>query len=329
MKIFFYGVSNYHLPYIKEWIQKNNVQVDYTFNSISKRNIALSAGYDSICFFPSKEMRLDEEWFYQRLSENGIKHLSLKSTGVDCLNFSLIKKYNFTVANVPSYSPTSVGHFAIMSILMLLRRIPNIANDLKKKMDTWENELISDEISEKTIGILGTGRIGRVVAEGIFNLGGNVIVTSHHEDEKLRDKVKYVSFTELLRKADVISIHIPLTSENEHLLSDQEFEKMKQGVFLVNTARGKLIDTQAMINALKNGKVAGAAIDTLEDEELYPGESWFENPYYKKLNSFDNVFVTPHIAFFTQKAIKEITNTALENAKNMAEEKRNSNIIEM
>ncbi len=310
MKLLYYNVSDDERPFIQKWSFVHQIPVKMVAEEISLQNVDLAADYDGVCLYPSVEMRQSAE-IYRRLSAHGIRQLSIKSTGVDGVNFEWAAKYGLTVTNVPSYSPTSVGHFAIMSIMMLLRNVAPVIGD-----HSWDRKnSIGRELQDVTVGILGTGRIGSVVAEGIHALGGHVIASSSQPNTRLQGIVKYVSFEELLKKADVISIHIPLNERSLYQFSEAAFAAMKPNACLVNTARGKIVDTQALIRWLASGRAGGAALDALENEEQYFAVGWHRNPLYAQLSCFPNVILTPHIAFHTELAVKEIAETALNNAK--------------
>lgn len=311
MRLIYYGVSADEEKFIKRWSFSNKIPVTIINEGISSENVHFAGPHDGVCLYPSPEMR-QSELLYRKLREQGIHQLSVKSTGVDGINFEWAEKYGLTVTNVPSYSPTSVGHFAIMSILMVLRNIPTVLQTNSSRKTT-----IGRELQDVTVGILGTGRIGCVVAEGIHALGGRVIASSSKENPRLKGKVSYVSFEELLEESDVLSIHIPLSEKSTHLFSEEAFEKMKPGSCLVNTARGKIVDTEALIEALATGKLAGAALDALEDEEKYFSVGWENNPYYSRLMAFPNVMITPHIAYHTELAVQEIVETSLTNARDI------------
>ena len=311
MRLIYYGVSADEEKFIKRWSFSNKIPVTIINEGISSENVHFAGPHDGVCLYPSPEMR-QSELLYRKLREQGIHQLSIKSTGVDGVNFEWAQKYGLTVTNVPSYSPTSVGHFAIMSILMVLRNIPTVLQTNPSRKTT-----IGRELQDVTVGILGTGRIGSVVAEGIHALGGRVIAASSKENPRLKGKVSYVSFEELLEVSDVLSIHIPLSDKSTHLFSEDTFEKMKPGSCLVNTARGKIVDTEALIRALATGKLAGAALDALEDEEKYFSIGWEKNPYYARLMAFPNVLITPHIAYHTELAVQEIVETSLNNARDI------------
>ena len=311
MRLIYYGVSADEEKFIKRWSFCNKIPVTIINKGISSENVHFAGPHDGVCLYPSPEMR-QSELLYRKLREQGIHQLSVKSTGVDGINFEWAEKYGLTVTNVPSYSPTSVGHFAIMSILMVLRNIPTVMQTNPSRKTT-----IGRELQDVTVGILGTGRIGCVVAEGIHALGGRVIASSSKENPRLKGKVSYVSFEELLEESDVLSIHIPLTEESTYLFSEETFAKMKLGSCLVNTARGKIVDTEALIEALATGILAGAALDALEDEEKYFSVGWEKNPYYSRLMAFPNVMITPHIAYHTELAVQEIVETSLNNARDI------------
>lgn len=311
MRLIYYGVSADEEKFIKRWSFSNKIPVTIINEGISSENVHFAGPHDGVCLYPSPEMR-QSELLYRKLREQGIHQLSIKSTGVDGVNFEWAQKYGLTVTNVPSYSPTSVGHFAIMSILMVLRNIPTVM-----QTNSSRKAAIGRELQDVTVGILGTGRIGCVVAEGIHALGGRVIASSSNENPRLKGKVSYVSFEELLEESDVLSIHIPLSENSTHLFSEDTFEKMKPGSCLVNTARGKIVDTEALIQALATGKLAGAALDALEDEEKYFSSGWEKNPYYARLMAFPNVLITPHIAYHTELAVQEIVETSLNNARDI------------
>lgn len=311
MRLIYYGVSADEEKFIKRWSFSNKIPVTIINEGISSENVHFAGPHDGVCLYPSPEMR-QSELLYRKLREQGIHQLSVKSTGVDGINFEWAQKYGLTVTNVPSYSPTSVGHFAIMSILMALRNIPTVLQPKSSR-----KAAIGRELQDVTVGILGTGRIGSVVAEGIHALGGRVIASSSEENPRLKGKVSYVSFDELLKRSDVLSIHIPLSESSTYLFSKETFAKMKPGSCLVNTARGKIVDTEALIEALETGKLAGAALDALEDEEKYFSIGWEKNPYYSRLMALPNVMITPHIAYHTELAVQEIVETSLTNARDI------------
>ena len=321
MKLIFMGVNAQEKSFIDMWAKHHQIVVKVVTENLSIENVDQTKGFDGICLYPSQEMATQAR-LYQKLEENGIKVLSIKSTGVDGINFDFAKQHRLTVTNVPGYSPTSVGHFAVMLILMTLRNVPSYLNHDNRKAH------LGRELSDVTIGILGTGRIGSLVADNLMAMGANVIAYATRENLSLKARgLKYVSFDALIQNSDVISIHIPASSKNYHLFSTNVFAKMKENAILINTARGAIIDTQALIPFLEAGKIGGLGIDAIEDEEKYFLTGWSENPLVKQLVAFPNVLITPHIAYFTGLAVREIVETALDNAVAVVNNEENLNIV--
>lgn len=321
MKLIFMGANEQEIPFIIRWGERHQIAIEVVSENLSLENSYRTKGYDGICFYPSQEMATDPR-LYQVLSENGIKVLSVKSTGVDGINFDFARQYQLTVTNVPAYSPTSVGHFAIMLILMTLRHVPSYLSESNRKAH------LGRELSDVTVGILGTGRIGSLVADNLLAMGANVIACGNQENLSLKTRgLSYVNFDTLIEKSDVISIHIPASPQNYHLLSTDVFRKMKADAILINTARGAIIDTQALMPFLEAGKIGGLGIDALEDEAQYFSGKWTENPLAQQLLAFENVIITPHIAYFTDLAVREIVETALDNAVAIINNEENLNIV--
>lgn len=324
MKLIYYGVSEEEEPFIQRWSFLHKIPVTIRKEQISKETIEYAKGHDGICLYPSVDMR-ENETFYRMLSNYGMKQLSIKSTGIDGVNLEWAKKYHLQVTNVPAYSPTSVGHFAVMAILMLARNIPmrmHTDDQLVRKT------AIGDEIQDIKVGIIGTGRIGKVVAQTIVAMGGTVLAYSRTQDKGLASLVSYLSLEDVVSQADILSIHIPLTKESVHLFDDELFAKMKPTGKIVNTARGKIIDTKALIRWLEHSE-GGCMLDTLEDEEKYFQVGQEQNPFYQDLMAYPNVFITPHIAYYTQLAVKEIAETALNNARDILESGASMNTISL
>lgn len=311
MKIIFYNVSDVEKTYIDQWAQDNDVEVKTLAERIDDNNIALTRDYDGVVFYPGSAFLTDEH-LYAQLAQNGIRQISVKSTGYDNINLNFAKKYHLTITNVPNYSPESVAHFTVMSILMLLRHIP-IHLDHQKHAD--RKAFIGKELTDVTIGIYGSGRLGGLVAKTLKFMGARVLIHSRTVKPELEQLgIENVDFDKLLMMSDVISIHVPLNDQTHHLFDFDHLKLMKDDAFLVNTARGSIIDTPALIEHLQQGKFSGIALDALEKEDIFELKN---NPYYQALMQFDNVFITPHIAYFTTAAVRDITTMALDNARDV------------
>ena len=245
-----------------------------------------------------------------------MKYLLCRSIGYDHVDLHKAKELGMKVSNV-SYPPSGVANYAIMLMLMLQRRITQIL----ARADLQDYSLkgkIGRDMSFSSVGVIGTGRIGRTVIEHLSGFGCKIYCYDPYQNEEVKKYAEYVSLDELYAKSEVITLHTNATEENHHLLNAEAFAKMKDGVLIVNTARGKLIDTDALVEALESGKVGGAALDVLEKEDgLY---------YYNRigdvianrdmalLRSFPNVIMSPHTAFYTQQAISHMVGSCFEAA---------------
>lgn len=244
--------------------------------------------------------------------------VATRSTGYNHINLDYCKKNNIAVINTPYYGKSSVAQYTIGMIIALTRNVLLATNDVKnRKIDYSKYE--GENLSKLTLGVIGTGSIGSAVCELANKFDLKIYAHDLKINEHIKDFVEYVDFDELISKSDIITLHIPYILEFYHLLSDKEFKKMKQGVYIINTSRGELIDTGALYENIKSGKVKGAALDVFECEYLKydneeivstvknASETCLENVIITdKLIEFDNVIITPHIAYNTKQSIMNI-----------------------
>ena len=303
MRIIYYGVQPEEESTIHQWAFRYQIRVTIVHEAIDTVNVHLAKHHQGVCLFPSQVMRTSEE-IYRILAAYQIQTIAIKSTGVESVNFEWAKKYGLTITNVPAYSPTSVGHYAVMAILMGLRNVPQIIQHYKMPA--------GKEMREVTIGLVGMGRIGKVVAKNCQALGAKVIATTRSKQFGTYEGIEYCSFKTLITQSDVISLHLPQTQESYHLIDEQVFAQLKKDVVFVNTARGAIIDTKAMLLWLKTAPFASVILDTVEDEEEYRS-NYTDNPWYQRLSIHPQVMMTPHIAYHTKRAVDEIVWTALSN----------------
>jgi D-3-phosphoglycerate dehydrogenase len=237
-----------------------------------------------------------------------LKAVLCTSIGVDYVDESALSESGIILANNPDFCVTAVAEFAIGLIYSLLRRIPAGAEAIKA--NSWEtrNRLGGYELQGRTLGLVAFGRIGRDVARQALGIGMNVIAYDPYinEDAAKGMGVQPVSLEELLRTADIVSLHTPLTDSTERLIGTAEFEMMKDGSFLINAARGGVVDEQALLKAIKTGKLAGAALDVLENEPPRPGDP------LSALMEGENVIITPHIAWHSYDASNKALNRVSE-----------------
>lgn len=254
-----------------------------------------------------------------------LKGIATMSVGVDHIGMAVVKKREIAVSNVPAYGPNTVAEHALALLLSLSRKIvPSVE---RTRSGVYEySGLTGWDLAGKTLAVVGTGKIGSHVARIAHGLDMRLIGYDPHPNTELTEKygLEYMPLPQALASADVITLHVPLTAENKHMLSEREFALMKNGVVIINSARGALIDANALLAAIESGKVAEAGIDVLEDEGLLKEEKEFFSPYFKLLDyqtalanhalmRHPKVLVTPHNAFNSREALENILGTTVKN----------------
>ena len=253
-----------------------------------------------------------------------LKLITTRSTGVNHIDTEYCKQHGIVVENVPRYGEATVAEFALGMCLNLTRKVNIAYNDLKNGICDIDRYMGKD-LYQSTLGVIGTGAIGRHTIKIASGLGMKILAYDLYPNKDLTD-VEYVSLDEIYEKSDFITLHCPLTKDNYHMLDSVAFEKMKKGVIIINTARGELIDNEALYKALKEGKVGAAGLDALEeesailDDDIYlakpskiPQNDLVTSFINMKLLQLPNVIITPHIAFNSLDAIHRILETTIEN----------------
>ncbi|MBT9673000.1 D-2-hydroxyacid dehydrogenase [Secundilactobacillus kimchicus] len=329
MKIIAYGIRDDEQAYLKQWSDDQGIEVKAVSELLDESTVDQAKGYDGAVVYQQKPYTAA---VLDKLASFGIKSLSLRNVGVDNIDADAIKRNDIKVTNVPAYSPNAIAELAATQLMRLLRRTPVFDKKIAAGNLQWAPD-IADELDQMTVGVIATGRIGRKAINIYKGFGAKVIAYDIFHNPELEKEGMYVdTLDELYAQSDVISLHSPATKENEHMFNDDAFGKMKDGVWIVNPARGALIDTDALIRALDSGKVAGAALDVYEDEvgifntdfgsfDAIPDER------LKNLLKRDNVLVTPHIAFYTKTAVKNMVQFALNSNKNLIETGTDDDIV--
>lgn len=265
--------------------------------------------------------------------------IALRSVGFNHIDIDYCKKNNIFVENTPNYGNMTVAEFAFALLLDVTRKVTYSANNLKNSVVDAKCT-IGTEIFGKTIGIIGLGAIGSEMARLAHGIGLKILGYDLREKEDLKEKynVQYTDFETLIKNSDFISLHSPLTKENYHLFNKETFKLMKPTAFIINTARGELIDTQALYNALSENRIAGAGLDVLESEDTLTDVEYLvdigrmspqalqKTVLNNRLMKSDNVIITPHIAYDTREAINRILNTAISNINAFVEGKIQNNV---
>ena len=321
-KIVFFDVQDYEIEFLKSACREKFKfeLVKEPLNDLS----VLTEGRKDVeiisCFTTSRVTKTVLERF------NNLKLIALRSVGFNHIDTDFCKSHGIYVENTPNYGNMTVAEFAIALLFDVTRKVTNSYNDLQKSVIN-PHKTIGVEIFGKTIGIVGLGAIGAEMARLANGVGMKILGFDIKEREDLKEKynVQYTDFETLVKNSDFISLHSPLTKDNYHLFNKEIFDLMKPSAFIINTARGELIDTQALYNALIDKKIAGAGLDVLESEETLTDPDYLvdigrmttqslqKTVLNNRLLQLDNVIVTPHIAYDTHEAINRILNTTVEN----------------
>ncbi|EOI00328.1 hypothetical protein UAY_01431 [Enterococcus moraviensis ATCC BAA-383] len=313
MKIFIFGIGKKEQPVAEQWAKQTGVQIDFTAQELNAQTISLAKGADGISF--QQMAPVYDEKIYQTMAENKTFLLGTRSAGIDGLNKEYLKKYQINACNVPVYSPRAIAEHVLTLTMMLLRQMPRLLQR-EQQQNFILDGLIGREIHELTVGVVGTGHIGLVTAQLFKALGATIIGYDKYPKNDIEHILTYRdSLEDVAAKADILTLHTPYLPENHHLIDQKILGLMNSDSLLINTARGPLVDTQALIHALQNGQIAGAGLDTLEDEMFYVNKTKSQqveqNPYIEKLLTLDNVIVSPHIAFYTLQASKILMENSL------------------
>ncbi len=285
----------------------------------------MAKGFDAVCVFVTD--RLDEKCL-EKIYAAGVRKILLRSAGFNHVNVAVAKTLGLSVARVPKYSPEAIAEFAVGLYLCLNRKIHRAHNRVREGNFSLEG-LVGSNIHLKTVGIVGTGNIGKCAAQIFRGFGAYVVAYDIAPDNAWAEEnnIRYVSFEELLKKSDIISLHVPLNTETKNLINSQNLEMIKSGAYLINTSRGGLIDTRALVKALKSKKIAGAALDVYEEEEnLFfsdHSDDIIDDDIIARLMTFPNVLITSHQAFLTQEALEQIATTTIGNVESGPENKIN------
>ncbi len=311
MKVFVYAMREFdELKYFEECRGKYGIEFGYTTEYPNQENLHLAEGYEAVSIITNPIDREMLECFH----EMGVKYLATRSIGYEHIDVEAARHFGIRVCHA-SYSANSVANYTIMLMLMACRNI-NYILDKSRLQDYSLNGKIGRELSLCTIGVIGTGKIGETLIKHLSGFGCRMLAYDLYQKESVKEYAEYVELDRLYRESDVITLHVPGCNENYHMIDEKAIAKMKDGVILVNAARGMLIDTNALIGALESGKVGFAALDTVEEETglyyLNREEDIIPNHQRAILNAFPNVILSPHMAFYTGQAVSDMVGKTVE-----------------
>lgn len=318
VRLFAYAMRTFdELGFFEEVCRERGVELGWTADYPSLDNADLARGYDVVCVMPSTIDRpLIQAWL-----DLGIRAIATRNIGVDHIDLATCRELGVRVSHA-TYTPESVADYAIMLAMMCLRRMPQIMDRARVQDYTLRGKM-GRALCDCTVGVVGTGRIGATVIRHLKGFGCKLLAFDVHPNERVAVDASYVELDELLTQSDIVTLHAPLTADNHHMIDERALGLMKPDAVLVNTARGGLIDTEALIAALEAGRLSGGvALDVLEKEDgLYYADrvgDVIENRPMAILRAFPNVILTPHSAFYTDTDVRQMIEGAVEGAVAMA-----------
>ena len=312
MIISFFSTQSYDRKFFDKYNKTNELR--YFEVSLNEQTTALANGSQAVCAFVNDKIT---EGVIQQLAKMGVKLIALRCAGYNNVNLAAAKEHGLTIVRVPAYSPHAVAEHAVALILTLNRKIHKSYNRVREGNFSLER-LTGFDLFEKTVGVVGTGRIGETFCRIMRGFGCKVIAYDIVENKALiTEGVTYTSLQDLLKQSDIVSLHCPLNDATHHLINAESLATMKHGAMLINTGRGALIDAKAVIQALKTGQLGYLGIDVYEQEEKLFfkdfSESIIQDDVILRLISFPNVIITAHQAFFTEEALTQIAQITLRN----------------
>lgn len=311
MKICFYALREFdELQFCNQFKKEYGIDFVYTSDYPTDDNIELARGCEAVSIIPCDM----SEAVLKKFHDVGVKYITCRSIGFDHVDLKAAKELGMRVSNV-SYPPDGVANYAIMLMMMCSRRFGHILKRAELQDYSLKNK-IGRDISSSTIGIMGTGKIGSTVVRHLSGFGCRILVYDAYQNDEVKKYAEYVSLDKMLAESDIISLHMNANDENYHIISKDTIDKMKKGMIIVNTARGKLIDSSALIAGLESGKIGGAGLDVLENENgLYYYNRMgdvLSNTDMAVLRSFPNVILSPHTAFYTMEDVEDMVRGCFE-----------------
>lgn len=310
MKVLIYSAKEYEIPFLRR-ANQNRHEITFTQEALDSNTAIQAVGHKAVSIFSGDDA---SSIVLEKLWDLGVRCIALRSAGHNNIRIKMAKYLGFKVANAPGYSPHAIAEHATALLLAFTRRVL-LAHTQVRELNFSQEGLMGENLHGKTVGIIGTGRIGSIMVKIMHGFGCRILACDLLPDADLVElcDITYVTLDQLLQESDIISLHVPLTYDNHHLIDQRKLALMKREALLVNTARGALVDTKALIDALEKDTIAGYCADVYEKEKgiFFKDHSTGEFPdaQLKKLLSLPNVLLTPHQAFMTQEALSNIAAT--------------------
>lgn len=328
MKILFYDAKSYDEASFNDALKNYpDIQIEYTKSELDHLTAHLANGFDAVCGFVSSNI---DQQTLSILDNCNIKLILMRCAGFNNISLEKAKALGMKIMRVPGYSPEAVAEHAMALALACNRRLYKAYNKVREN-DFSLSGLMGSNFSNKTAGIIGTGKIGASMCKICSGFGMKVIAYDLYPNKDLSDFVEFVSLDELFKRSDLISLHCPLNDSTYHMIDIESITSMKDGVILINTSRGALVKTEDLIDGIRMRKFGGVGLDVYEEESKNVfedrSEEILESSITARLLSFPNVMITSHQGFFTKEALHAIAHTTLQNALDYSQGKPSENFV--
>lgn len=314
MRVAIFSTKGYDRVFMDAANEQAGHDLNYFETRLTSETCSLVQGFDVVCVFVNDSV---DRTVLQAMADAGVKLLALRSAGFNHVDLKAAAELGITVARVPAYSPHAVAEHTLALILALNRQIHRAYNRVRERNFALDG-LLGFDVHGKTVGVVGTGQIGAIFTKLMSGFGCELLgYDPHPNKECLAMGMQYVSLDELFARSHIISLHCPLTPKTRHLINKEAVSKMRPGVMLINTSRGAIVDTRAVIVGLKSGKIGSLGLDVYEEEaDLFfedLSDEVIQDDVFARLLTFPNVLITGHQGFFTEEALRNIAETTLEN----------------
>ncbi|TWU68971.1 lactate dehydrogenase [Shewanella algae] len=326
MKIGFFSAKRYDMQHFNRTNEAFGAQIEYFDVRLCMQTVKLAYGFEVICAFVNDELN-DE--VLTELAANGTRIIAMRCAGFNNVDLDAAKRLGMNVVNVPAYSPESVAEHTVALILTLNRKIHKAYQRTRDANFSLEG-LVGFNMFGKTVGVVGTGKIGIATIKVLLGFGCKVLAFDPYPNPQVEALgARYVTLDEMYQQSDIISLHCPLTAENRHLLNADSFAKMKPGMMVINTSRGGLLNAIDAMEALKLGQIGSLGLDVYENEkELFfedKSNEVIQDDVFRRLSACHNVIFTGHQAFLTEEALGAIAHTTLSNVQKLLSGERSGN----
>ena len=327
MKVLVYSSRSYDKEFIKE-SNRDKHEFHFTEARLEERTALMAKDFPAVCCFVSDNIN---SAVLRELNKGGTKLVLLRATGFNNIDLKAADKLGITVMRVSKYSPYAVAEFAVGMILAMNRNIHRAYSRVREGNFRLDG-LLGFDLNGKTVGVIGTGRIGTIFSKIMNGFGCKLLGFDKYQNKDCTQLgMRYVSLRELLKESDIVSLHTPLTPETHHMINKDTISLLKDGAMLVNTSRGALVDTRALIPYLKKCRVCAVCLDVYEEEEhIYYQDlsnQIIDDDVIARLLTFPNVLVTGHQAFFTREAMQTIAETTIQNIEDFEAGRTNENVL--